>query len=513
MPSDSGRTTSVWMATSQVPHFTPLKEDTEADVCVVGAGITGLTTAYELARQGQSVIVLDDNAIGGGESGRTTAHLSDALDERYAELERVQGAEGARLAGESHRAAINRIEEICKLETIECQFERLDGFLFVPKGQSQEILEQELEATRRIGFEGVEFVDRAPMNGFDTGRCLRFPRQGQFHILKYLAGLASAIEQQGGRIHTGTHVSKVEGGSPARVVTKAGPVVQAGAVVVATNAPVNDRVVIHTKQFPYRTFAIGARVPDGSVFTALYWDTADPYHYVRVERVWAADCSGHSEILIVGGEDHKVGQADDAAERFVRLENWTKEHFPMVEGFDFRWSGQVVEPLDGLAFIGPDPAGQKNVYIATGDSGHGMTHGTIAGMLLTDLILGRENPWAKLYDPARKSLRNVGTYAKENVHVAAKYADWLKAGDVATVDQIATGTGAVMRKGLSKVAIYRDDAGELHRRSAVCTHLGCIVHWNSTERSWDCPCHGSRFDPEGRVLNGPAIGGLPPAED
>ena len=216
------------------------------------------------------------------------------------------------------------------------------------------------------------------------------------------------------------------------------------------------------------------------------------------------------DLLIVGGEDHKTGQAIDQADRYARLETWTRERFPMAQEVRFRWSGQVMETIDGLAFIGRNPLDEPNVFVATGDSGMGMTHGTIAGILLTDLILGRENPWAALYDPSRKSLGALGTFAKENLNVAKQYGDWLTGGDVESVEEIPTGKGAVIRRGMTKVAVYRDDRGTLHERTAVCPHLGCIVNWNDAENTWDCPCHGSRFDRMGVVINGPANSDLGP---
>lgn len=502
MPSDSGRTTSVWMATSTVPHFQPLTSDARADVCIIGGGVAGLSAAYMLAREGKSVIVLDDNAIGGGETGRTTGHLSSALDDRYQFLESAYGEACARLAYESHNAAIDRIEEICRLEGISCDFERLDGYLFLAPGHDPSLLEKERDSAHRAGFRDVEFAPRAPLGGFDTGKCLRFPRQAQFHALKYLGGLARAIQALGGTIHTGTHVSGIESGPQASVQTRNGPTVTADAVIVATNSPINDRVAIHTKQAAYRTYVLGLHVPVGSVFTGLYWDTLDPYHYVRLQHVRTADNSGASDVLIVGGEDHKTGQSE-AEDHFDSLEQWTREHFPMADRVEFRWSGQVIEPFDGLAFIGPNPGDESNVFVATGDSGHGLTHGTIAGMLLTDLIQGRDNPWATLYDPSRKMHRSLKDFVGENVNAAVHYAEWLTPGEVSTVDDIAPGQGAIMRSGLKKLAVYRDPDGEVHRYSAVCTHLGCIVHWNDTEKSWDCPCHGGRYDARGKVINGP----------
>ncbi|HEY0082455.1 MAG TPA: FAD-dependent oxidoreductase [Pyrinomonadaceae bacterium] len=518
METDNGRTTSIWMRTADVPDEPQLNTDVRTDVVIVGAGIAGLTTAYLLTKEGRRVVVIDDGPIAGGETCRTTAHLVNALDDRYTELERLHGEQGARLAAESHTAAIDKIEAIIREEGIDCDFTRLDGYLFVPPGDDPAELGEELRAAHRAGLVEVEHVERAPVASFDTGAALRFPRQAQFHILKYLAGLAEAVRRGGGEIYTRTHATKIEGGAEARVETAGGAVVSAGAIVVATNSPVNDLVAIHTKQAPYRTFVVGGRVARGSVPQLLLWDTADPYHYLRLQRIESGEDAGEGggyDVLIVGGEDHKTGQADDAEERFRCLEEWTRERFPQVESFEFRWSGQVMEPVDGLAFIGRNPLDSDNVYIATGDSGNGMTHGTIAGMLLTDLIAGRENPWAELYDPSRKPLSTsaMKDFAEENLNVAAQYTDLVTPGEVSDVSEIKPGEGHVIRRGLTKVACYRDESGTLHERSAICAHLGCVVRWNSTEKSWDCPCHGSRYHPaDGHVVNGPAIKGLAEAE-
>ena len=515
METDSGQTTSVWMATGDVPAGEPLAGDATADVCVVGAGIAGLSVGYLLAREGRKVVVIDDGPVAGGETARTTAHLVNALDDRYSELERLHGARGARLAAESHTAAIDQIEEIVEREGIDCDFRRLDGYLFVAPGQSTEQLGEELRAAHRAGLTEIRYVERVPYDGFDFGAALHFPYQGQFHILKYMDGLARAFTRLGGRIHTHTHADKIEGGEDgARVTTSAGHVVSSAAVVVATNTPVNDVVSIHTKQAPYRTYVVGARLATGSVPPMLLWDTEDPYHYVRLQTVKDEAGAGEHDVLIVGGEDHKTGQAEVFDARFQRLEEWTRERFPSVESFDYRWSGQVMEPVDGMAFIGRNPLDSDNVFIATGDSGNGMTHGTIAGMLIRDLILGRGNAWETLYDPSRLSLRAGGEYARENLNVAAQYADYLTGGEVDSADEVAPGAGALLRRGLTKVALFRDESGALHKLSAVCAHLGCIVAWNDKEKSWDCPCHGSRYDPrDGHVLNGPAISGLEPASE
>jgi len=496
MDGIAGQTESLWMRTGQLRRLAPLQEDMRADVCVFGAGIAGVTTAYLLARAGKQVVLLDDGPVGGGETGRTTAHLSTALDDRYHVLERLHGPDGARAAAQSHGAAIDWIETTTRELAIDCDFTRLDGFLFAPPGKPADILEAELEAARRAGVPGVELLTRATLPSFDTGPCLRFPQQGQFHPLAFLDGLVSAFEALGGRT-LGAHVTTVEAGPPARIATEAGPVVTADFVVCATNTPVIDWLVIHTKQAAYRTFVIGARVSTDLVPRALYWDTEDPYHYVRL----------HGDLLIVGGEDHKTGQEDDGADRFARLESWARQRFPMRQ-VEVRWSGQVMEPVDGLAYIGRNPGEKGHVFIATGDSGQGMTHGAIAGMLLSDLILGRRNPWEHLYDPSRKTLRSVGDFVRENVNAVSHFVEYVTPGEVPSEAEIGPGHGAIVRSGLHKLAVYRDDAGSVHRLSAICPHLGCMVHWNSLERTWDCPCHGSRFSPDGAVLNGPAVSGL-----
>jgi glycine/D-amino acid oxidase-like deaminating enzyme/nitrite reductase/ring-hydroxylating ferredoxin subunit len=507
---------SVWAATADMPTRLPLRENVRCDVCIVGGGIAGLSTAYQLTLARKSIVLVDDGSLAGGMTEVTTAHLASALDDRYFEIEEWHGREGARLAAESHREAIDWIEAIAKNERIDCDFQRLNGYLILAPGDTEEVLNRELDAARRAGLHDVVKVECAPIPTYHTGPCLRFPRQAQFHPLKYLAGLAGAVERRGGRMFTNTHADHVEGGVPVEVRC-GGYTVVADALVVATNTPINDMFAVHTKQAAYMTYVIGARLPRGSLTTALYWDTARPFHYLRLQGASGGAGDGGAgngaeqahDLLIVGGEDHRSGQMGDAHQH-QRLEAWARARLPMMQEIDFAWAGQVMQSVDGLAFIGRNPGDRDNVYIVTGDSGMGMTHGTIAGMLLTDLILGRENPWSTLYDPARKTLRAAGRFLKESLSTAVQYADWLTGGDVASTDEIPSGAGALVRRGMSKVAVYRDDQGRLHARSAVCPHLGCIVHWNGVERTWDCPCHGSRFDSLGGVINGPANQALEP---
>ena len=505
-------TQTLWQATCRIAERPPLAEDTDVDVCVIGAGIAGMSTAYLLAVQGASVVVLDDGPIGGGMTSHTTAHLTDALDDRYYELARLHGAAGARLAAESHRAAIACIEDIVRDEAIECDFARVPGYLFVPVGDSTADLDREFDAAGRAGL-SVRRLPATP-GAKRLGPCIDFPDQGQFHPLRYLDGLATAIERCGGRIHCATHATSIENKDRVEVRTQSGRKVTSGSVVVATNVPINDRLAIHTKQAPYTTYVIALAMPRDMVEPALWWDTREsvsqgqsgdaPYHYVRTMRGRADD------FLIVGGEDHKTGQADDADARFIELESWARVRWPDAREVRFRWSGQVMEPIDGLAFIGRNP-GDKDIYIVTGDSGNGMTHGTIAGMLLSDLIGGRTNPWTDLYDPSRKRLSAISDFAKENLNVAAQYVkDYAGPADIGQAESLEPGEGGIVRRGVKRHAVYRDDAGTLHEFSAVCPHLGCVVHWNPAERTFDCPCHGSKFDCAGKVVNGPANTDLAP---
>lgn len=511
----SGSTVSTW-AQEIAPtdrRFKPIGIDTRAEVLVVGGGVAGLTTALLLALEKIDVMVVDDGPVGGGETERTTAHLASAMDDRFDALERLHGREAARTAWASHSAAIDLIEELVEARGIACDFARVDGWLFAGRDSSAEALERELRAAHRSGFVDVEMHDRAPDVPFNTGLALRFPRQGRLHPLRYLTGLTHALEDAGGSVHTGHHVTAVEGGPSPRAFTADGRVIHADRIVVCTNTPVNDRIAIHTKQSAWRTYVVALRVPRGSFPDILLWDDEDPYHYVRLAA--GAGRNG-DDLVLVGGEDHKTGHDADPRARWAALEAWAHERLPRAEHVT-RWSGQVMEPFDGLAFIGQNPGGPENVFIATGDSGQGMTHGTIAGMILKDLVRGLDHPWAHLYDPSRKPTRGLGTYAADNLDAARHYADHVLPAPYGDAADIPRGAGGVVRRGLRPVAVYCDVNGKHTSYSAICPHLGGMVQWNDGERTWDCPVHGSRFDRHGHVVNGPAntdLAPIPePAED
>lgn len=486
----------------------PLRESVAADVCIVGAGIAGLAVAQELTSRGAAVVVLESRpAIAAGETGASTAHLVTALDRGWTDLVSVHGIDGARHAAASHAEAIARAERLVAAHDIACGFRRLDGYLV--EGQAVGSLPAEWQAARRAGVR-VELVDRAPVAALDPGQALRFPDQAQLDPVAFAAGLARTATAAGCRIHPGSHVTGVERGQSAlRIrVGRGDGEVACRTLVLASNAPMDRTYSLDAKQAAYRTYAIAATVRRGMVEPGLYWDTEDPFHYVRL-----ADHPGdrEREWLIVGGEDHKTGQDGDGPTlRYERLEQWAVRRFPGMEAVEARWSGQVMETMDGLAFIGAIDD-EPPVYVITGDCGNGITHGLVAAVLLPELIAGREHPWKAVYDPHRVRVHALPELIRENANVVAQLGAWLTGGDVEDPDDIPPGAGAVVRRGLSKVAVYREADGRLVERSAVCPHLGCLVRWNAAERTWDCPCHGSRFDVDGRVLHGPAAAGLGPA--
>jgi glycine/D-amino acid oxidase-like deaminating enzyme/nitrite reductase/ring-hydroxylating ferredoxin subunit len=500
MDQTSQGTRSLWM--DELPRTAPeLTSSRRADVVVVGAGIAGMTTAYLLAKAGREVVVLDLGGVGHGMTARTTAHLATALDDRWYKLVNQRGEGDATIAADAFLRHVDFIEEVQKAESIDCDFARVDGYLVLAEDDDRETLEKELEACQKIGLAAVDLDHPCPLLQLTSGPCLRFPRQGRFHPLKYLEGLARCIKRDGGQIYR-AHVTNVVDGDTVVVECEGNVKVMADHAVVATNTPINDRVVIHTKQAPYRSYVVAASVPSGSIPDVLAWDTGSPYHYVRIQPG-----DDGADTLIVGGEDHKSGQASDGGARFQRLEMWAIARFPQIERFTARWSGQIMESADFLGYLGQNP-GDQNVFVASGDSGMGMTHGTIGGMIISDLILGKRNPWAGLFDPARVTPKAAGRFARENLNVVAQFREYVTPGNVDDPAAIPPGTGAIVRRGAAKHAVYRRPDGSLVEKSAVCPHMGCLVAWNHVETCWDCPCHGSQFSAEGEVINGPATVGL-----
>ncbi|HEX2727576.1 MAG TPA: FAD-dependent oxidoreductase, partial [Beijerinckiaceae bacterium] len=488
------------------PASPSLAENLTCDTVIVGSGIAGLSVAYELTRSGHAVIVLDRGPIAGGITSRTTAHLAPVCDDGIDELIKARGDETARLFQESQAAAVDRIEAIVASEAISCGFRRLDGYLFPAMGMSRSDgkaqRDRQYEAARKAQV-AAERATGVPLKGFEDAPVVRYPRQATFHPLKYLEGLVAAIKDRGGRLFADTAVTDVaEQDNGVTVTTAKGKTVKARQVVLATNSPIKDNPAIHDNMAPYRTYAMAFTIPRGTLPDALYWDMADPYHYVRLHPG-----TGTTDYLIVGGADHKSGEGDDGDVRFEAVEAWTRQLVPDLGREVHRWSGQVLDTPDYCGFIGRDPGSDK-IYVVTGDSGQGMTHGALSGLLLRDLIVSGASPWDKVYDPARKISTGVLNYVSENVSALKSLATHAAPGDLESTDELGPGQGGIMHRGGSKIAACRDLGGKLHMLDAACTHRGCEVQWNSTEQCWDCPCHGSHFAPDGAVLNAPAISPL-----
>lgn len=508
----AGKHISYWTESASQKVLNPLRENLETEVVIVGGGLAGLSVAYCLSQSGKKVIVVEDGFIGSGETGRTTAHLVSALDDRYYELETIFGEEKTKLIAESHQIAIDFVEDTVRKESIDCGFERVNGYLFLHPSDKTDSLQREFDAATRAGLK-VALMDQAP--GLLTSeKCLCFSGQAQFHPLNYLTGLVKAIEAKGGKIFTGTHASKID---HTGIESADGFTIKAKYIVVATNTPVNNLFTIFNKQYPYRTYVIGALVKKDTVPKALWWDTGDfnadpnvpPYHYVRVHPY-----NEQFDLLISGGEDHPTGDTSKTEipeeDRYKLVENWTRKYFQIEDEIVYRWSGQVLEPMDGVAFIGRNPLDHDNVFIVTGDSGNGMTHCSFAGLLISDLIIGKDNKWENLYKPARFTFKKGLAVFKQIFNDFLSYFSQIP-NFKGTQELLAVkkGEGKIVPIMEEEFGVYRNEEGKLHIVSAKCTHVKCTLVWNNDELSWDCPCHGSRFTYEGKVINGPANRDLP----
>lgn len=512
IPERSGKETSganspYWIASVQPFSTRKLTTSLDTEVVVIGGGIAGVSVAYNLARNGVKVVLVEDGNIGSGETGRTSAHLVTALDDRYYDLEDLYGEESTKMIAESHSRAIDFVESACETEAIDCEFERVPGYLFLHRNDKPDSLLRELEASKKAGLAVTELRETPGIK--EEGPCLRFEQQAQFHPLKYLKGLCEAIIEYGGEIYTDTHADEIDSTG---IKTAEGHRVNAHHVVVATNTPVNNKLLLHLRQYPYRTYIVAMRVKKGALPHALWWDTGDPevnadfapYHYVRVQPY-----DETHDLLICGGEDHPTGlpEANDGAEvmRYSRIEQWARKRFP-VEDTIYHWSGQVMETMDALGYIGRNPLDKDNVYIITGDSGNGLTNAGVAAILLTALIIKGDHPWKDLYSPSRFKLFTAGkVFVKEVIGGMTQYMK-TKPRDMErdSLAQMKSGEGRIVELRGRKYAVYKDDRSLLHFVSAECTHIGCMIKWNTDEKTWDCPCHGSRFTYEGKVVNGPA---------
>jgi glycine/D-amino acid oxidase-like deaminating enzyme/nitrite reductase/ring-hydroxylating ferredoxin subunit len=500
-------TTPYWSASATLPPFAKLAADAEADVVVVGAGITGLTAAYLLAREGKRVVVMERGRCAGRDTGHTSAHLTMMTDTRLTELAKRFGPAHAQAVWDAGLAGIARIDEIVREHDIDAGFDWVDGYLHAPLGDDgrdeSENLRREAALASELGFD-AEFLDSIPLVARPG---VRLANQARMHPRKYLAGVAKALVALGGRIHEHSEVDEFRK-EPRRV--KVGRfTVACDDVIVATHYPLAGFAgnaganLFQTKLALYTSYVVAGRTAPGAVPDALWCDTADPYRYMRVEP------RRDHDLVIYGGEDHKTGQRPDTEACYRSLEGQLRAIVPDIE-LTHWWSGQVIETPDGLPYIGQSADHQ---YSATGYAGNGLTFGTLAGLMMSDAVLGRSNPWTELFDPGRRALkRGVWDYLKENVdYPYYRIRDRFAGADATSLRAVKRGQGKIIERNGSKVAAYRDADGTVTLRSATCTHMGCTVVWNTAERTWDCPCHGSRFEVTGGVISGPATAPLPQA--
>ncbi len=502
-------TTSYWVDSSSRPRFSKLDRNIKTDVVVIGAGITGITAAYLIKKAGRKVALIDRERGGGVDSSYTTAHLTAVTDLRFHELVRYFGRDHTKAVWDAGSAAIDEIYRNVRQENISCEFKWVSGYLHAPLTGPQEDEIKSLKKDAKIAAElgvNVDFIDSIPLVK-RTG--IEFRHQAKFHPLKYLTALIKQIPGNGSHVFENTTAEEVTA-KPLSV--KCGQyTISCDYLVLATHTPLmgNTNLVsatlFQTKLALYSTYVVGAKIPRDTAPEASFWDTADPYHYLRIDRHRDFD------YAIFGGEDHKTGQAKDTEKRYARLDQRLLKLIPKAK-IDHHWSGQVIETNDGLPLIGETAERQ---FAATGFSGNGMTFGTLGAMMARDAIAGTKNPWKELFDVHRKKLHGgAWDYLQEN----ADYPYYMVRDRVARVEkdsdhELKPGEGRILKHDGKKVAAYRDDKGKVTRCSPVCTHMGCIVHWNTAEKTWDCPCHGSRFHPTGEVMSGPAESPLTSIEE
>jgi glycine/D-amino acid oxidase-like deaminating enzyme/nitrite reductase/ring-hydroxylating ferredoxin subunit len=498
----SANNPSYWIASTPDTSFSELRGEQRVDVAIIGGGIFGITAGHLLKAEGRTVAIIEGDRIARGVTGYTTAKISSSQHLIYSQLTNKHGEDAARLYGESNEAAKEKIADLVEELSIDCDFERQDNFVYTESDSDLASVQEEVEVAARLGLP-ASFVTESPLP-FPIKGAVRFTNQAQFHPRKYLLALADRIPGDGSFIFEGTTALDVEEGEPCRVETSHGAVL-ATDVIVATNLPFLDRGLFFTKVHPKRSYAVAGYVTEGvSAPTGMYLSVESPTRSYRIIR------DGERDLLMVGGEGHKVGEVEDTEACYQRLEADARRRFGL-EKIDYRWSTQDGVPVDSIPYIGRLTRSSEHLLTGTGFRKWGMTNGTLAAQLLTDRIVGRENAWAELYDSKRLDIApSAKEFVKENLQAAYRWvADRVDTPGVA-LEELPPGEGTVIRKGLSPVAVYKEEDGSCRGLSAVCTHLACIVHWNNAEKSWDCPCHGSRYDLDGSVIQGPATEPLEP---
>jgi glycine/D-amino acid oxidase-like deaminating enzyme/nitrite reductase/ring-hydroxylating ferredoxin subunit len=495
-----GACTSLWqygMPQYQSAHTTI--PDTFFDIIIAGGGITGISIAHLFQKAGKKCLLLEAHSLGFGTTGGTTAHLNTIMDTPYNQIEKNFGEKNAQLIARVTRQAIEHIKQNIKDYSIECGFEELPAYLFSQNEKQTKELKEINEASVKAGL-SIEYVNDIPVP-IPFEKAIRVDKQAKFHPTEYLFALAKAFEDAGGVIVQNCRVAHAESNKFVEVETSLGKV-QAGQLIYATHIPPGVNL-LDLRCAPYRSYVLAIRLAKDNYPDGLVYDLYEPYHYYRTQEVKG------KKYLIAGGEDHKTAHEENTDACFMRLEGYVRKFFD-VETIAFNWSSQYFEPADGLPYIGHLPGHPENIYVATGYGGNGMTYSTVAALVLKDLLLSESGEYTDLFNPNRiKPVAGFGKFVKENLDVAKELvAKILPTEKLQELAGLAYGEGKVVKYEGHNIALYKDEQGKLYAVNTVCPHLKCTVNWNMSEKTWDCPCHGSRFDYEGKVVTGPATHNL-----
>lgn len=496
MTNVTGKHISFWIDSTPITTYPSLGNSVSVDVAIVGGGIVGLTAATLLKQAGKTVAVIESRQISTGVSGHTTAKITSLHQLIYADLIKQIGEQNARLYAESNQAAIELVATFVEEQQIDCDFSRQSAYTFAEPDDELDRIKDEVEAALKLGLP-ASYVQETSLP-FAIAGAVKLDNQAQFHVRKYLIHLATNIAGNGSYLFENTRVQKVDDGNPCQIITERGTI-NAQDVIVSTNLPILDQGLFFAKTYPKRSYIVGAQIGRAKAPEGMFIGSGKSSHSIRTTPY------DGGTLLLVGGEGHKVGTDSNTEERYQKLEAYARDRFD-IDTFAYRWSNQDMVSFDHLPYIGKLTPFNQHIYVATGFSLWGMSKGTMSAMLLSDLILGKDNPYIELYDATRATPFLTMESVKQEADVATRWiGDRFKGLLSTSFSEVANGEGKLLTIDNEKVAAYRDEQGEIHAVSAVCTHLACIVSWNNAEKSWDCACHGSRFNCEGKVIQGPTV--------
>ena len=494
--NSSEKQVSFWIDSTPTTAYPAFSNHISVDVAIIGAGIVGLTAATQLKKAGKTVAVIESGHVAAGASGHTTAKVTSLHQLIYADLIQQIGEPKARLYGESNQAAIEYVATLVATEQIDCDFSRQSAYTFAEPDSELDHIKDEVEAALKLGLP-ASFVKETSLP-FAIAGAVKFDNQAQFHVRKYLLHLAQTIPGDGSHLLEHTRVLKVEENDPCQVITDQG-MINARDVIVATHLPILDQGLFFAKTHPQRSYIVGAKIDPAQAPDGMFIGSGKASHSIRTTPYEGG------LLLLVGGEGHKVGTVTDTEACYQKLETYVRDRFG-IDTLVYRWSNQDMVSFDQLPYVGKLTPFSHHTYVATGFSLWGMSKGVMSGMLLSDLILGQENPYAELYDATRATHFLKPELVKNGMDVAARWVgDRFKNLQSSDLAEVSKGEGKLLTINGDKIAAYRDEQGTVHAVSAVCSHLACIVSWNNAETSWDCACHGSRFSCDGKVIHGPSV--------